>query len=60
MPGTFRLPPVISQGISRMENVETTFPPSRPGLKTLFIAIALVVLVIGIKFWTEIQALFGF
>ena len=42
-----------------MENVETKFPPSRPGIKTLFIAIALVVLVIGIKFWTEIRALFG-
>jgi hypothetical protein len=34
-------------------------PPTRPGLKTLYIALAGVGLFIGIKYWTEISAFLG-
>jgi hypothetical protein len=34
-------------------------PASRPGLKTLYIALAAVGLFIGIKFWTEISVFLG-
>jgi hypothetical protein len=34
-------------------------PPTRPGLKTLYIALAAVGLFVGIKYWTEISAFLG-
>jgi hypothetical protein len=35
------------------------YPPSRPGIRTLLIAIAMVVVFFIVKFWTELQAVVG-
>jgi hypothetical protein len=35
------------------------YPPSRPGIKTLLITVAMVVVFFIVKFWTELQAVVG-
>lgn len=35
------------------------YPPSRPGMPTLLIGIAMVVLFFIVKFWTELKAVVG-
>jgi hypothetical protein len=45
-----------------MTNVERPgddFPPSRPGLKTLFGAIVVILAGLAIAFWPQILATFG-
>jgi hypothetical protein len=61
------LPPhVVNAGRLERENKKEVFmnnvvrdPPTRPGLKTLYIALAAVGLFVGIKYWTEISAFLG-
>lgn len=35
------------------------FPPSRPGITTLLVGIAMVVVFFIVKFWTELKAVVG-
>jgi hypothetical protein len=35
------------------------YPPSRPGIKTLLIGIAMVLVFFIVKFWTELMAAVG-
>ncbi|MGE5539311.1 MAG: hypothetical protein ACM30I_11895 [Gemmatimonas sp.] len=42
-----------------MAYVPQEYPPSRPGIKTLFVVVGMVVLFIAYTFWAELTSLVG-
>ena len=42
-----------------MAYVPQDYPPSRPGIQTLLVAVTMVVLFIVYKFWAELTSLVG-